>query len=141
MIYLDKYIVESFSTTTKHSYYILLSDFQIRQNEAWLSRINNTLRLYLRNQEVVEFNIVNFQSSSLSQHVSPSVNLKALSKCFHFNLRNEEESVHPFSLRNNKTPLDFWEKNPFNIEPRDGQSWVIGWPVAKSFECKTKNLL
>ena len=37
----------------KQSYYILLSDFQIRQNEAWvityqLSQINNALRLYLR---------------------------------------------------------------------------------------------
>ena len=29
-------IVESFSTTTKQSYYILLIDFQIRQNEAWV---------------------------------------------------------------------------------------------------------
>ena len=28
------HIVESFSTTTKQSYYILLSDFQTRQNEA-----------------------------------------------------------------------------------------------------------
>ena len=55
MIYHDEYIVESFfSTTTKQSYYILLSDFQIRQNEACLSRINNALRLYLRNQGVVE---------------------------------------------------------------------------------------
>ena len=35
MIYHDEYIVESFSTTIKQSYYILLSDFQIRQNEAW----------------------------------------------------------------------------------------------------------
>ena len=25
-----------FATTTKHSYYILLSDFQIRQNEEWV---------------------------------------------------------------------------------------------------------
>ena len=36
MIYHDEYIVESFSTTTKLSYYILLSDFQISQNEVWV---------------------------------------------------------------------------------------------------------
>ena len=37
MIYHDEYIVESFSTTTKQSYYILFkSDFKIRQNEAWV---------------------------------------------------------------------------------------------------------
>ena len=36
MIYHKEYIVESLSTTTKQSYYILLSDFQIRQNEAWV---------------------------------------------------------------------------------------------------------
>ena len=36
MIYHDEYIVESFSTTTKQSYYILLSDLQKRQNEAWV---------------------------------------------------------------------------------------------------------
>ena len=36
MIYHDVYIVESFLTTTKQSYYILLSDFQIRQNKAWV---------------------------------------------------------------------------------------------------------
>ena len=29
MIYHDEYIVESFSTTTKQSYYTLLSDFQM----------------------------------------------------------------------------------------------------------------
>ena len=36
MIYHDEYIVESSSTTTKQSHYIVLSDFQIRQNEAWV---------------------------------------------------------------------------------------------------------
>ena len=36
--------VESFSTTTtKQSYYILLSDFQIRQNEAWVITVLTTL--------------------------------------------------------------------------------------------------
>ena len=34
MIYHDKYIVEKDISTTKQSYDILLSDFQIRQNEA-----------------------------------------------------------------------------------------------------------
>ena len=37
MIYHDEYIVESFSTMTKQSYYILLCDFQIKQNEAWVN--------------------------------------------------------------------------------------------------------
>ena len=51
MIYHDEYIVESFSTTTKQSYYILyISDFQIRQTpgkpKRGLSRINNASRLY-----------------------------------------------------------------------------------------------
>ena len=32
-LYTIQYIVESFSTTTKQGYYILLSDLQIRQNE------------------------------------------------------------------------------------------------------------
>ena len=59
MIYHDEYIVESFSTTTKQSYYILLCDFQISQNEAW---INNALRLYLKNQGVVEYYILIFGS-------------------------------------------------------------------------------
>ena len=40
--YHDEYIVEYFSTTTKQGYYILLSDFQIRQNEAWV--ITNSQR-------------------------------------------------------------------------------------------------
>ena len=54
MIYHDEYIVESFSTTTKQSYYILLSDFQIQKTKRELSQINNALHLYLRNQGVVE---------------------------------------------------------------------------------------
>ena len=41
----------------KTGYYILLSDFQRKQNEAWVkSRINNALRLYLR---AVEYSIYN----------------------------------------------------------------------------------
>ena len=57
MIYHDEYIVESFSTTTKQSYYILLilSHFQKKgKTKHGLSQINNALRLYSRNQGVVE---------------------------------------------------------------------------------------
>ena len=54
MIYHNDYIVESFSTTTKQSYYILLGDFQKGKTKRGLSRINNALSLYLRNQGVVE---------------------------------------------------------------------------------------
>ena len=53
MIYHDEYIVESFSTTTKQSYNILLGDFQKGKTRRGLSQINNALRLYLRNQRVV----------------------------------------------------------------------------------------
>ena len=54
MIYHDEYIVESFSTTTKQSYYILLGDFQKGKTKRGLSQINNALSLYLRNQGVAE---------------------------------------------------------------------------------------
>ena len=47
MIYRDEYIVESFSTTTKQSYYILLSDFQKGKTKRGLSWINNALHLYV----------------------------------------------------------------------------------------------
>ena len=54
MIYHNEYIVESFSTTTKQSYYILLVISKEGKTKRGLSRINNALRLYLRNQGVVE---------------------------------------------------------------------------------------
>ena len=58
MIYHDEYIVESYSATTKQSYFILLSAFQIRQAKRGLSRINNALHLYL-NHGVVEMCLYN----------------------------------------------------------------------------------
>ena len=54
MIYHDEYIDESFSTMTKQSYYILLSDFQIRQNEAWVITNNQRFAPVLRYHGVVE---------------------------------------------------------------------------------------
>ena len=57
MIYHDEYIVESFSTTTKQIYYIYQVISKSGKTKRGLSRINNALRLYLRNQRVVELQI------------------------------------------------------------------------------------
>ena len=57
MIFHDEYIVESFSTTTKQNYYIYQVISKSGKTKRGLSRINDSLRLYLRNQRVVENNI------------------------------------------------------------------------------------
>ena len=53
MIYHNEYIVEFFSTTTKQSYYILLSDFQIRQNEVWVITNNQRCAPVLKVKEEI----------------------------------------------------------------------------------------
>ena len=58
MIYHDGYIVESLSTTTEQIYYICTWFPNKGKPKRGLSRINNVLRLYFKNQGVVEFDIM-----------------------------------------------------------------------------------